>query len=449
MASLPSAAEATCSATSSTFTTSGAFTTLATVATTDISSSAEMDCSGLPAKSITLPVDPSALLPQPIPHESVHQPIPLSTHQPKAYTAPPRSESFRVKIKPTLRFDITSVPSRNVQSAIDSALGTSGYRGFVLHKPSNSITVPLASLHDAKKLCVIDKIPLSATHHVPVQAYFASGPNILRCVVYRLDKNEGPEEVLDNLYTASHKVLQARCLGTNGTFLLTLEGPGSLPTHFYYHGSVVTPKPFQPRRMYCYNCLREGHIQKACPNPTAVQTSPEGAAAPKCALCKSDDHEITSPLCPRKRRVPRRQPPPGTMANRFALLATEDDEEFPPLTSDSSVPCTYAQKARALTSRKASRQTVSPSLPKIADSDEFASLDQAIEKTKQHLAELTRLRRQRQPHTAASAPLTVPASQLSTTANPKPAAAPVAAIMTLLHQLMAMIASAFNLPNGH
>lgn len=98
-----------------------------------------------------------------------------------------------------LEFDITKIPSRNIQRAIDVQLGTTEYLVFVGRKATNAITVHLASLEGVKKICMITRITLNPEEFVPFQAYSASGPNTQRCIVYGLSREDSSESVVREL----------------------------------------------------------------------------------------------------------------------------------------------------------------------------------------------------------------------------------------------------------
>ncbi|KAH9378700.1 hypothetical protein HPB48_015789 [Haemaphysalis longicornis] len=175
------------------------------------------------------------------------------------YPTPPLRRSFRVHNKPTTRFDVTMIPLTSEQRVIYRCLGTQGYQGFVIHKVSNSITIHLTTLDEANKICGITSIPISTDINVTVQSFFASGPNIQRCVLYDLDENDSPATILRELRSPTHEVLGVRRMGNSRTHLVIVRGSSTIPKSFYYNSFVVHPKPFWPRAMYCYRCFKQGH----------------------------------------------------------------------------------------------------------------------------------------------------------------------------------------------
>ncbi|KAG0413883.1 hypothetical protein HPB47_008967, partial [Ixodes persulcatus] len=163
------------------------------------------------------------------------------------YPTPSPSQSYRVHIRPLARHDITSVPTKRIQQVIDRCLGTTGYKGYAAYKSTNSITVHLASLTDAQKMCTLTVIPLSEDQQLP---------------------------------------------------------------RFFYYGRVLHPKPYFPRAIFCYRCYKQGHMQAFCPqrNIDPERTTPEGQPRYRCGLCKSDDHDMTAPNCPMKQKATARLP---------------------------------------------------------------------------------------------------------------------------------------------
>ncbi|KAL3212240.1 hypothetical protein MRX96_051889 [Rhipicephalus microplus] len=111
----------------------------------------------------------------------------------QSYPTPAPSQSYRVHIRPLSCYDITSEPIKHVQKVIDHALETKGYKGFAAYRSTNTIAVLLASLNNVQKLCYSTSIPLLEDRELPVQCYFASGPNIQTCVVYGTDREDSLE----------------------------------------------------------------------------------------------------------------------------------------------------------------------------------------------------------------------------------------------------------------
>lgn len=76
----------------------------------------------------------------------------------RSYPNLPQQHSFPVEIGPTLYFDITEFPSRNIQRVIKMQLGTTEYEGFEGRKTTHAITMHLESLEDVRNICMITRI---------------------------------------------------------------------------------------------------------------------------------------------------------------------------------------------------------------------------------------------------------------------------------------------------
>lgn len=232
---------------------------------------------------------------------------PAQRHSPplQVYRTPSPALSYRVNVRPREPFDMTQVPGKVLQTVTNQGLQTTGYRGYEVHRPSNSITLHVATLEDAVRMCQLSALPLSEKKQIPVQAYLASGPDITRCVVYRLHPEDPSENILSDLHCSSHKVIAARRLGKRDTYLLMLQGPQDIPDIVYYCGGIFRPRPYRPKAIVCYKCCQLGHMQTYCPQakPNTDLVTQDGQPRYQCGLCKTDDHHITSPNCPRKRQA--------------------------------------------------------------------------------------------------------------------------------------------------
>ena len=82
--------------------------------------------------------------------------------------------------------------------------------------------------------------------------------------------------------------------------ILTFED-ANVPFHVVYENERIRVKPFQPRPMQCFNCLKYGHPSKACKNAkTCMNCSAlahgECSKPPKCANCQLD-HKANDRNC--------------------------------------------------------------------------------------------------------------------------------------------------------
>ncbi|KAH6924728.1 hypothetical protein HPB50_023134 [Hyalomma asiaticum] len=141
----------------------------------------------------------------------------IEAHSPGSPTTP----SYKVIIKPRSCLDMSTLPNRAIQAAVDACLNTSRFQGFALHKPTNTISLWVHSLELVEKLNMLREIRTSQDDVLPVQAYLASGTDLRRYVVYGIDYNEEPENLRQELSCPTHKVIAARYLGRGRTCLVT------------------------------------------------------------------------------------------------------------------------------------------------------------------------------------------------------------------------------------
>lgn len=66
---------------------------------------------------------------------------------------------------------MSTLPNRAIQAAVDACLNTSGFQGFALHKPTNTIPLWVNSLELVQKLKTLQEIRTSGDAVLPVQAW--------------------------------------------------------------------------------------------------------------------------------------------------------------------------------------------------------------------------------------------------------------------------------------
>ncbi|KAG0434915.1 hypothetical protein HPB47_018787, partial [Ixodes persulcatus] len=247
------------------------------------------------------------------------------------YPTPSPSQSYRVHIRPLARHDITSVPTKRIQQVIDRCLGTTGYKGYAVYKSTNSITVHLASLTDAQKMCTLTVIPLSEDQQLP---------------------------------------------------------------RFFYYGRVLHPKPYLPRAIFCYRCYKQGHMQAFCPqrNIDPERTTPEGQPRYRCGLCKSDDHDMTAPNCPMKQKATARLRhtvrtigPTVPTYNRYQLLDNASEGPLEENTSGSQQPLYSTVLKRNKRPRgRPQQQAEAPHQPEDDIDAQIEALSRELERLRRH-----------------------------------------------------------------
>ncbi|KAH7966491.1 hypothetical protein HPB49_016852 [Dermacentor silvarum] len=131
-------------------------------------------------------------------------------------------------------------------------------------------------------------------------------------------------------------------MSKSGTCLVTVQGHLTPPEKMYYYGCILRTRPFKPAVIFCYGCYKKGHMKASCPYTQADADMDTTAGSNfLCGLCKSDDHDITSPQCPTKRNATRElrhkrqqsndQDHSGVLQlnNRFEILADlETDDSY-------------------------------------------------------------------------------------------------------------------------
>ncbi|KAH6939373.1 hypothetical protein HPB50_017733 [Hyalomma asiaticum] len=202
---------------------------------------------------------------------------------------------------------MSTIPNRLIQAALDTCLKTSRFQGFVLHKPTNTISVWVSTMALVEKVKELQQIRITEEYVLLVQAYLASGTGLHRYVINSANPDEAPEMFLQELYGPTHKVVTARYMGQGHTCLITLQGPQSSPERILYYGCVLHPWPFKPPVVFCYSRFRQGHMKSSCPCSIEDETTgPEATMPFRCGLCQTNDHDIASASCPIKLKATKR-----------------------------------------------------------------------------------------------------------------------------------------------
>ncbi|KAH9362046.1 hypothetical protein HPB48_014985 [Haemaphysalis longicornis] len=248
----------------------------------------------------------SKRLPDPPSQDGKNIAVPPGGKRPRTNPRPPESmssqSSYKMIIKPKCNFDMSRLPNRIIQRTLEAYLHVSEFKGFALHRPTNTISVWVHSMEDVSLLQSLQTIEVSKDLTVPVQAYLSSGTDLRRYVVSGVDAGEDPATLLQDLKFSTHRVVAARHLGKGRSCLVTLSGASDSPPRMYYYGCILHVRQYRPSAVYCYKCLRPGHMKASCPY-TAAEVAETTTSQFTCGLCKTNDHQITSPLCPTKRKL--------------------------------------------------------------------------------------------------------------------------------------------------
>ncbi|KAH9384774.1 hypothetical protein HPB48_026787 [Haemaphysalis longicornis] len=309
-------------------------------------------------------------------------------------------------INPKCSFDMSRLPNRIIQRTLDTYLHVSEFKGFALHRPTNTISVWVHSMEDVSLLQSLQTIEVSKDLTVPVQAYLYSGTDLRRYVVSSVDAGEDPATLLQDLKCSTHRVVAARYLGKEGrSCLVTLSGPSDSPPRMYYYGCVLHVRQYRPSAVYRYKCLRPGHMKASCPY-TAAEVAETTTSQFTCRLCKINNHQITSPLCPTKRKATEQMRQRQTLqlatsrhqqnvttievSNRYAALSTDITEEhsYEIEETDPHLQPTYSEVTH--TKSRPSRTRMDATLTE--ETETLDALDQRLATLE---AEIQRIRRRR------------------------------------------------------
>ncbi|KAH7974237.1 hypothetical protein HPB49_012542 [Dermacentor silvarum] len=172
---------------------------------------------------------------------------------------------YKAIIKAHTCVDISVVPSKCKQAALDACLHTTGFRGFSIHRQTNTASVGILSLDAVSRLQMLKQIVPPDGKPTPVQSYLASGVDLHRYVVAGVDLKEDEDTLPKELFCPQHTIVAARHMGKSGTYLVTVQGPLTQPEKMYYYGCKVRPSLFKPAVIFCNDCCKKGHMKPSCP----------------------------------------------------------------------------------------------------------------------------------------------------------------------------------------
>lgn len=148
---------------------------------------------------------------------------------------------------------------------------------------------------------------------IPVSTYLALNGNQVRGVIYGIDPTDDPENLLPNLVSTTHWILEARPMGKNSkTALITFEGRKTAQ-YVTYYDCMRQVCAYRPRAVVCTHCHAIGHKADICPNeeeqrcPDCGREHMHGEdgcmdTSPQCKNCKGA-HLATDSSCPKWREA--------------------------------------------------------------------------------------------------------------------------------------------------
>ncbi|KAG0410152.1 hypothetical protein HPB47_012734 [Ixodes persulcatus] len=173
-----------------------------------------------------------------------------------------------VILRPRERIKVSDISPRDLKSGIAKTTGDFTYeRGYQIRVQnfSNTVAVDIWQPHLVDHFLDLTSIN-TPTKDIPIQAFHAVGGDQVRGVIYGIDPNEDPEQLLPNLASTTHWILAARPMGKNSkTALVTFEG-NRIPRRVWYHNIVRRVFPYRPKAVVCTHCHRIGHKSDICPN---------------------------------------------------------------------------------------------------------------------------------------------------------------------------------------
>ncbi|KAH7966757.1 hypothetical protein HPB49_019235 [Dermacentor silvarum] len=161
-------------------------------------------------------------------------------------------------IKARTCVDISAVPSKCIQAALDACLHTTGFRGFSIHRETHTMSVGMTSLDAVGRLQMLKQIVPPDGKRTPVQAYLASDVDLRRYVVAGVDPREDLDTLRKELFCPQHTIVASRHMGKSSTCLVTAQGPLTPPEKMYYYGCILRARPFKSAVIFCYGCYKKG-----------------------------------------------------------------------------------------------------------------------------------------------------------------------------------------------
>ncbi|KAG0440129.1 hypothetical protein HPB47_016394 [Ixodes persulcatus] len=221
-----------------------------------------------------------------------------------------------VILRPRERVRVTEVSPKDLKTALAKAIDNHSkydrcYQIRIL-EVTHTIAVETWLTHLAEHLLKLKTIR-TPDNEIPVSTYFALNRNQVRGVIYGIDPTDDPENLLPNLVSTTHWILDARPMGKKSkTALITFEGKRT-PRYATYYGCMREVCAYRPRAVLCTRCLAIGDKADICPNeeeqrcPDCGRENMHGEdgcmdTSPQCKNCKGA-HLATDSPCPEWREA--------------------------------------------------------------------------------------------------------------------------------------------------
>lgn len=218
-------------------------------------------------------------------------------------------DKYQVTIRPRARVDVSKLPSYLIGEQLQRAIGETVLEDRLAYRRNGMTNTISVTVYDERHLANL----LQLTHletgsgRVDVQVYRTATREFPRGVVH-LTPDIPPAKLLEGLRADYHEIVQARPLGSNGTYLLTFQGQG-VPRRIRAWHEIIQVKPYRPSTVVCNNCHGLGHKsdictqEKRCQSCDGLLTEGHRCESVKCRNCGSQDHVATSRDCPERKKV--------------------------------------------------------------------------------------------------------------------------------------------------
>ncbi|KAG0414657.1 hypothetical protein HPB47_008176 [Ixodes persulcatus] len=218
-------------------------------------------------------------------------------------------DKYQATIRPRAHFDVSKLPSYLIGEQLQRTIGESVLEDRLEYRRNGMTNTISVTVYDERHLASL----LQLTHletgsgRVDVQVYRTATREFPRGVVH-LTPGIPPAKLLEGLRADYHEIVQARPLGSNGTYLLTFQGQG-VPRRICAWHEIIQVKPYRPSTVVCNNCHGLGHKsdictqEKRCQSCDGLLTEGHRCETVKCRNCGSQDHVATSRDCPERKKA--------------------------------------------------------------------------------------------------------------------------------------------------
>ncbi|KAG0410888.1 hypothetical protein HPB47_011994 [Ixodes persulcatus] len=221
----------------------------------------------------------------------------------------PDLDKYQATIRPRARFDVSKLPSYLIGEQLQRTIGETVLEDRLAYRRNGMTNTISVTVYDERHLASL----LQLTHletgsgRVDVEVYRTATREFPRGVVH-LTPDIPPSKLLEGLRADYHEIVQARPLGSNGTYLLTFQGQG-VPRRIRAWHEIIQVEPYRPSTVVCNNCHGLGHKsdictqEKRCQSCDGLLTEGHRCETVKCRNCGSQDHVATSRDCPERKKL--------------------------------------------------------------------------------------------------------------------------------------------------